>query len=809
MILNYLKIAIRNLKRQKFYSVLNIFGLALGITCCILIFLYVDVELSYDKDTHNAENIYRLCIKNNIGGKIDKYCNAPRPTSPQMRAIYPEIETSTRVVGYNGLYTHSGEFSYQDRMVSCDKIYCVDSTFIDVFDLEIIQGNAEELLRREMNIIISESMAKRLFGNEDPLDKIVRVDDIYDVAIGGVFRDQPGRSHFEYEVLAPWLAAYRNGEEGAWYGWHVYHYLKLVDGADPEALEAKFTTFFDEYMQEYYNRLDGNAELSLQPLTKIHLTSDLTWEMNPNGNINNIYILSLVGIFLLIIACINYVNLATARSLRRSREVGLRKVFGSDRQNIVWQFLMESIILTLIATMIALVLAELLLPVFNNVTGLAVETGALINLEIIISLAITGIAVGFIAGIYPAFVMSNFKPIESLKQQRGSSRGLILRKILIVMQFAISIALIISTLILVQQMNFARTMDPGFNKENVVAITIRDSLIEKNIPQIKERLIEHTDIVSAACSFNLPGTTFNRFPAVFKDDNGIDTRMSCQFMQVDYDYLKTMEMDIAMGRNYDREHDSHWLQNILVNETAVERFGWDDPIGKQILGRETNEEQRRYLQVVGVVKDFYPNSVKQKISPTLIYLINDHMEYRYQENLRLFVRLKGDNTGQTLNDIREVLAEFNDDDAFSYVFLDEQLDKLYKSEDRLIVLFTYFTVVLIFIACLGLFGLAAYTAARRRKEIGIRKVLGASLSQIVLLLSKEFSGWVLLSNVLAWIPAWYFMNIWLQNFAYRIDINIISFIAAGMAAFAIAIITVSFQAIKAGATNPATTLRYE
>ncbi|MCF7910899.1 MAG: ABC transporter permease [Candidatus Cloacimonetes bacterium] len=810
MWLNYLKIAYRNITRQKFYSLLNIAGLAISITCCILIGLYIKEEASYDKFQVDGEQIYRLCNRNNMGGKIDTYCNAPRPITPQMKEIYPEIEAVTRVVGINGLYTHTANLSYEQNMIESKKIFAVDSTFFNVFATEFIAGTPKDALTGEIGIVISESLAGKLFGEEEAFGKTLFVGERFPITVKGVFKDQPGRSHFEYEALLPWAAAYRPGEETAWYGWQVYQYLKLHKGTDATALQAKFPQFFTDYMKERYDTLDGTSHLFLQKMQDIHLKSDLTWEMVPNGSLNNLYILASIGLFLLIIACINYVNLATARSVRRAREVGLRKLFGSQRGLLIRQFLVESIIISLIASLFALVIAELLLPVFNSITMRDISLNLFSNQGLILVIIGVGIFVGILAGIYPALVMSNFTIVAAIKSRSDNGTGgMLLRKILIVMQFAISIALIIATLILIEQIKFARDIDLGFNKENVLAVTVRDTLVTRNLTVIKQELRDHPDIISAACSYDLPGTTFNRFPATVENNEGGFIQTSCQFMQVDYDFVSTMDMSITDGRNYQRDQEENGFGVIMVNETAVEKFGWDNPIGKRVRSHTDSAGVIFYQEVIGVVKDFHPNSVRQEISPIIIYLINDQLQSRTRGNLSLFIRIKGENLHQTMGDIKGIIQQYNPDDPFQYVFLDEHLNRMYEGEDRLIKLFSYFTGMIIFIACLGLFGLASFTAEKRRREIGIRKVLGATISQIVLLLSTEFSRWVLLANLIAWPLAWYFMSRWLENFAYRIQINPMNFLGAALAALVIALITVSFQAFRAATSNPVKSMRYE
>ena len=810
MLQKFIIIALRNIRRQKFYSILNILGLAIGITCCLLIVLYIQTELSYDGFYDNADNIYRLGITNNMGGKIDSYCNAPRPTSPQIKELYPEVLESTRVCGVNGLFTHRANLYYERKAILSEKIFAVDSTFFNVFHNEFLSGSADEAFSQPNAIVLSERLAKRLFGEEDAHGKTISIENVYDLVVTAVIKDHPGKTHFEYEAVVPWTEAYRQGEEDVWYGWHVYHYLLLVDGADAKDLEAKFPEFFETYMKETYDRINGSTELFLQPLKSIRLHSKLVWEMYPNGDITNIYIFCIIAVFLLLIACINYINLATARSVRRSREVGLRKVFGSQRGPLINQFLVESVLMSLTGSFLALVAAELLLPAFNSITSLDVKFNLIQNPEYLFGTFLLGLFIGIAAGIYPAFFLSRFNPVHTLKSDSIKGvKGALFRKVLIIVQFSISIAMIIGTLLVIKQLLYAKNKDLGFNKECVMAVTIRDQDVENRIQTIKQELTSNPDIISAAISFNIPGITFNRSPATVENNEGAFEQASCQFMQIDFEYIETMEMEIVEGRNFSRDHENSWIQSVLVNQAAVKKFGWDEPIGKKVFNFEDSLGTRYYLDVVGVVKDFHPNSVRQELHPILIYLITDDMQYRYRENLRLFIRIKSENLSQTVDFIRDKWNEYDPDDPIRYIFVDEQLDRLYRAEEKLITLFGYFTFITIFIACLGLFGLASFTAEQRTKEIGIRKVLGSSILQITFLLSKDYAKLILLSCIIACPVAYWIMSKWLQNFAYRTGINYWIFLVSGGAALLIALITVSVQTIKAANTNPVEALKYE
>lgn len=813
MFKNYFLIAFRNIGRQKFYSILNILGLAIGITCSLLIFLYIQTELSYDKFWPNADNIYRLTNENNIGGKIDKYCNAPRPISPTMNEIYPEIKAYTRVCGVNGLYTHTANLFYEQNSINTRKIFAVDSTFFDVFQNQFVHGTKETAFSERLSIILTESLAERIFGSSDVVGETLSIENAVDVVVSAVIADLPGRTHFEYEALVPWyggFGAYRQGEENVWYGWQVYQYFLLEDGVDPDNLVAKFPAFVEENMKETYDRLNGTSQLGLQPIKSIRLHSNLVWEMYPNSDIIYIYVFSIIAVFLLLIACINYMNLATARSARRSREVGLRKVFGSNRRPLIHQFLLESIIMAISAAAISLVLAELLLPVFNQITSLDIKMNLISNPEYLFGTLFIGILVGFLAGIYPAFFLSHFKPVNTLKAEntRGT-KGSLFRKVLIIIQFSISIALIIGTLIVIKQLHYAKNKDLGFNKDYLMAIDANNPQMFPQIQAFKQELINDSNVISVAASFNMPGTTFNRSPVRMETEAGEIQQMSSQFMQIDYDYLEAMQMELKEGRNFSRDIENTWIQSVLVNEEAVRKFGWTDPIGKKVYAFTDSLGNDNFAEVVGIIEDFHANSLRQQIHPIIIWLITDDMQFRYRESLRVFVRIKNEDYRNTIDKISEIWSEFSPDKPIHFSFVDDQLNQLYMGEEKLIILFSYFTFITIFIACLGLFGLAAFTAEQRTKEIGIRKVLGCSVIQIVSLLSRDFTKLVAISFLIACPISYFVMKGWLQNFAYRTSMSFWIFIASGILALLIALVTVSVQTMKSATSNPVKALKYE
>jgi putative ABC transport system permease protein len=797
--------------RKKFYSAINIIGLSIGIACSFLIFLFIQSELSYDKHYKNAENIYRLAVEYNMGGKIDRYCNIPRPIGPNLKAMYPEILEYTRLSGVNGLKTHKAIIEFEGNKFSCDKIFAADSTFFQVFNNEFIKGNPKDALVQPNSIILTESYAKSIFGSQEPFGKTIIIDNEYEMNVVAVIKDIPGKTHMEYEAIVPWNVVYREGEENVWYGWHVYTYVKFPNNYDIAEFEAKFPEFYEKYMLETFERFDGTCKIILQPLKSIHLTSDLTWEAYPNGNIMNVYIFSIIAVFLLVIACINYMNLATARSAHRSREVGLRKIFGSYRSSLVWQFITESIIIALLATIVAIAIAEIALPLFNNLLINHVEINFIKNPVHILGLFGMAIFIGFFAGTYPAFYLSAFMPIRVIKGNlRKSNKGTSLRKILIVIQFSISIALIIGTLIVLQQIDFAKNKELGFNKENIMVISIKGSLVDKQIPIIKEEFLANPDITAIATSYNLPGIELNHTTVSAENDEGGFDPVGCQFMQIDYDFVDLLNMKIIEGRNFNREIDREFWNGMLINEAAARKFGWkENVLEKGISSSQDSDGNNIKINVLGIIKDFHVGSLHSLIQPIVIFLIPDDGDVFYRSHKQLFIRLKNENIFETVKHIRNEWSRIDPNNPIDYVFLDEKFDELYKAEEKLINLFSYFSFITVFIACLGLLGLASFTAEQRTKEIGIRKVLGASVSTIIILLSKEFTKWVLISNIIAWPIAFYAMNKWLQNFAYRIHIGLGIFILSGIIAMLIAIFTVSYQAFKAANANPIEALKYE
>lgn len=810
MFKNFLLTSFRNISRQKSFTFINILGLAVGLACSFMIYLYITNELAYDTFYPQSENIYRLCITNNMGGKIDTYCNAPRPTSPTMKEIYPEVIEQARAVGVNGLYTHSAPVSYEKQTITTDQIFAVDSTFFSVFQNEFIHGNAENALNRPCSIVLTESFAHKFFGDENPLGKMLLLNNNTEMTITAVIKDHPAGTHFQYEALVPWSFSFRQGEDNAWYGWHVYHYMLLDPKVSKSEFEAKLPEFFTTYMKETYDRINGSAEMFLQPLKSIHLHSNVTWEMYPNNDIVNIYIFASIALFLIVIASINYMNLSTARANRRSKEIAVRKIVGSHKSLLIIQFILESILIAFCAFMISIILIELFSPLMRSMLPDVVTFDSILSAGNIVLLLIVSLCVGALSGIYPALIIAGFSPMLVMKSNTNmSKRGFNPRKVLIFFQFTISIILIICTLVVVKQLSFARGIDLGFDKENVIFVTIRDPRIDQNSRTIRERLKNLPFVESASIAYNQPGTTFNRFPARIENDEAEFVQRSTQFMQIDYDFLETMKIGIVKGRNFDRGKDQFWWDNVLVNLALVEAIGWEEPLGKRYYAFDDSLGNPQYCTVVGVIDDFIPTSVRSQVFPILAFLVPDNAPDYYGGIKRLFIRYKQDQSPKVLEALRNMWIEYGSESPPEYHYLNENLNKLYQSETNLLKLFGYFTILAIFIACLGLMGLSSYSAEQKIREIGIRKVLGSSTDQVIVLLTRQFLVLVAGANLIAWPIAFFIMKKWLENFAYRTSLSLVLFLLSALIALIIALLTVIFHSYRAANINPAKALKYE
>jgi putative ABC transport system permease protein len=802
---NYLKVALRNLFRNKLYSFLNIAGLAIGIACCVLILLYIQDELSFDRFHEKADRIYRVNSHFVIPERTMHFATTAHVQGPMLKDEYPEVENYTRFSSYGSRRV----IRYKENTFYEEKFIYADHTLFDVFSFKLIKGDPKDALVRPNSLVITEEMAEKYFGNEDPMGKDLRVniDSLFKVT--GVVENVPKTSHIRPDFFASFstlkLEPTGNVGQDMLSNVNCLTYILLREGMDYKEFEQKLVGYIDKYLSATLKAIGGSAKLEMQPLTSIYLNSNVDGELERTSDISYVYLFSGIGLFILLLACLNFMNLATARSANRAKEVGLRKVVGAHRRQLIKQFLGESMILTFIAIILSILLVSLTMPIFQNISGKDMPMDIFTNPALLIGLLGLFFMVSLIGGSYPAFFLSAFRPVEVLqgKFKRGAKSS-ILRVVLVSFQFTVSIVLIIGTLIVSKQLSYIRSTRLGYDKDHVVALRIRNPETQKKYEAIKNELLRHPNILNSSASTNLPlgGVSFSAHHAVGKPED----ELIMLFVQiVDEDFIDTFKMEIAQGRNFSKEYPTDPDEAIMVNETAVKKLRWqDNPINKEIEAL-TSLTTRRKFRIVGVVKDYHFQSLHEEIQPLILYNAPPY-DGNYD---RISLRVRPENIRETIGFLESKWAEFDSQYPLEYVFVDDQFDSLYRAEERLGQLFGYFTALAIVIGCLGLFGLTSFTAEQRTKEIGIRKVLGASVSSVIRVFVFEFTKWVLLAVVIAWPIGYFIMKTWLQNFHYRTSLGFETFILAAVLALVISIITVSYQSIRAALANPADSLRYE
>ena len=818
MIKNYFKIAWRNIKRQKGYTFINIAGLAIGMAVCILILMFVRDELSYDTYHEHKDRIYRIerqwfAADGSLRGAL---CSVAPSFVPFLENEFPEMKHIVRMLGTGETLISIGDTNFVE-----ERFYFAEHDIFEVFTIPLIKGDPKTALENPNSLVLSESMALKYFGDEDPMGKIMKVGSSKDgFQVTGIMEDVPKNAHLHFDMLASFITLkgvqtyYRDGSD-YFFGTTnfsdnvTYVYMRLAENTDPRDVAARIPGFLDRHLPSFEDD-SGNIvkpsqwnTLLLRKVTDIHLRSHTNNELEANGDIRYVTLFTLIAVFILIIACINFMNLSTARAVKRAKEVGLRKVVGANRRLLITQFLGESQLIALLAMVLALVIVAVFLPYFSAFSGHDLGFNLLINplgLFILISVfLITGLA----AGLYPAFYLSAYKPATILRGElsRGT-RGTIIRKALVVFQFAISAVLIICVSVVFKQMRFLQNADLGYQRENMVMIPA-DRTVRQSWRDIKQELLKNPRILAATTSKRAPSGRLLDAPGFRIEINGevVDNPFSMPHNRAEHDFFKTYGMKIVAGRDFSREHPTDEDEAFIINETAVRRLGLNSPeeaIGMPLSTQAPNRSGR----VIGVVADFNYESMHHEIIPMLTYI-------RLQEANTVALRITAGNTQETIAYVQSVWDKFNPGYSISYTFLDDRLSELYRNEVRMMQMFGYFSILAIFIACLGLFGLASFTTEQRTKEIGVRKVLGATLSNIVTLLSKEYSKWVLFANIIAWPVADFGMKIWLRTFAYRVNIGLTIFILTALLTFLIALLTVSYQSVKAALGDPAQALRYE
>lgn len=805
MIKNYIKVALRNIARQKFFAFINITGLAVGISCCLLILTYVMEELNYDNFHPEVEDTYRVALDRKFPDNKFIYARSPMPMGITLGRDLSSVKSSTRIFNEFGTLT----FQIGDRYFDERSVLAVDSTFFDFFAVDFVDGDKESALDLPNSLIITEAMATKYFGTEDPLGKQLTIQNVGEMLVRGVVKPMPSNTHFHFDFLFSLSSMPRLYRNQFWGSYNAHSYIKLEKGTDPLLVEQEIAGVIKRYMEpqiqsflgiswEQYEAAGNDHNYFLQPVSDIHLKSNYQFELEANGNETIVYLFAAISLFILLIACINFINLTTARAANRAREVGMRKVLGALKKQLVVQFLTESVFMCLVATSIALLLAALLVPSFNEISGKALNIQGLFEPSFVIGLIVFSILLGVISGLYPAFFLSAFKPVAVLKGKMSSgAKNSWLRNGLVVFQFGISVILVIGTLVIYQQIQFLNDKPLGFDKDQLIIVE-RADLLGDQVETFKNILLENPQILEVSGANTVPGRQING--GTFTDVTGnASDRYLMPNIRGDYDLIETMGFEIVEGRAFDAAIVSDSTA-IIVNESAVRTFGWQDPIGKQL-----QPINGPISTVIGVVKDFHFESLHQQIGPVALFA----SDLRVRGPNLFLAKISTQNLASTLARLERTWDDFVQQRPLEVAFVDQEFGQLYDAEERSGRLFTAFSVLAIVIACLGAFGLAAFLATQRSKEIGVRKVLGASTASIVGLLSKEFVKLILLANLIAWPVAFFLMQQWLETFAYAIGINIMVFVMATGASLLIALSTVSFHSIRAALKNPAETLHQE
>lgn len=800
MLSNYLTIALRNFRRQPIYTLLNIAGLTLGIAAALLILLFITEESRFDTYHQQADRIFRISSDITEPDNAFKWAVTQSPLAMQLKEDYPEVEQYVRFIP-NG----RTNLQYKDNFFFEEKVFLVDSTVMDIFSFDFITGDAAKALIEPNSIALSESVADRIFGKNNPMGEVLITPSGRKYNVTGVYRDMPQHSHLIANALisSNTIPGLGNPTAGAWGGFSLYTYVLLKEGTDPDNFAAKLPEVVKNYVAVIFDEFNIKVKYELIPLTDIHLKSDFEGEPEPLGEISFLYIFGAVALFMILLACINYMNLSTARATKRAMEVGVRKVLGSERKQLIWQFMVESLLFTLVAIVLSFLLVLIVLPIFNNTFNLSLNRALLFSKPVLLgALGLIGLT-GVLAGSYPAFYLSAFQPITVLKGQlsRGSGNP-ILRKVLVAVQFAVTLFMIVGTGVIYDQMSYLRNKDLGFDKEHVLTFNLQGRAAREKYPVIRERLLQNPKILKAATASSTLGEGTGKQLMNVENGEGVMEQYGVDNYAVDFDFFSTMNIEFVAGRDYSGEFGADSTLSVIVNESMVERMGWDDPIGRRVQFGPV--DTLPMAKVIGVVKDFHQRSLYDPIESLLF-----RPRFNNQE---VHVRL----APQDPESLRATIAYVNDqwrevfpNTPFEFDFVDAAFMELYEADQVRARIFTLFSVLMILVACLGLLGLASFTAEQRTKEIGVRRILGAKTGDIVYLLTRNFVVLVAIATIPAFIAAFYFMNQWLGTFSYHTQMNFWLYGLAFVAVALITLMTTSYHALKAAKGNPVEALRYE
>ena len=802
MLKNYIKLTIRNLAASKGFSVINLTGLAIGMACCIILLLYIQYELSYDRYHHNKDEIFRLCVEGETRGVGFRWGDSNAPSGPALRDEYPEVLAAVRFRGFP-----TSTVRFQDKLFIEDDIAYADEEVFKVFSWPVLNGDPQQALKEPYTMVLSTDMAQKYFGDGDPIGKILNFNNEENYKITGVMQNIPANSTFDFTALCSFQTLYAKEKRisislRGWLDFNFDTYILLRKDSDFRQTEKNLSALFEKNAGKLMKIMGSQIKVFLQPLRDIHLHTP------GDDAILYVYVFSAVALFILIIACLNFMNLSTARSSKRAKEVGIRKVLGAERLQVIRQFLGESFVFCFLSLGIAVFITELTLPLIRNLSGRPLSLDFTQIPWLIPGILGLALITGLMAGSYPAFFLSAFRPTAVMKGmlKRGAS-NVRFRRILVTSQFVISIALIIGTGLIMNQLNYLQNKDLGFNKDNLVVIPLMDNSIsiQNSLEVFKQKLLLYPTVNSVAASSNIPGSFAflnNKLPEGFNMNESQLMTDIC----VDRDFIPVMQIEILEGRNFSPDFPADEKESVIINQTAAASYGWEKPIGKII--RTSSSTGRGYVakKVIGVVKDFHLEPLSQAIRP--LFMANE-TAHRYIPLRYLLIKIHPGNQSGTIGFIQDQWKEVFPQAAFDYSFLNENFSEQFNDMQRSQKVFIYFSYLAVFIACLGLFGMASYTSEQRAKEIGIRKILGSSSVKIAVLLGKELLTNVLLANVIAWPLAYLVLNQWLRNFPYRTDVNPLLFLSAAFIVVCISVITISYQSIKAAVANPVDSLRYE
>ncbi|MCD4747083.1 MAG: ABC transporter permease [Bacteroidales bacterium] len=787
MILNQIKFAIRNITKDFGYSLINILGLTIGISSTLFLLVYVFDELSYDKYHEHQEQIYRVVSHISETDDSFTWVVAQIPFAPQVKQDYPEVEDAIRFQGIGKSLFEYGERQFYDTDVNF-----VDSTVFDVFTYSMIEGNPKTSLNEPNSIVLTETFAKKLFGDEDPMGKMI-TNENRTLKVTGIIEDVPQNSHFRFSALMSWTTL--ESRRQSWGNFGLFTYVKLKEGTDLAAFDKKLEEMYDKFMAEIFKQYGVFIDYELQPISKIHLYPIGEGESEASGDIRFVKIFFLIAVFMLVIAGINYMNLTTARSTKRSREVGIRKVAGAHRSMLIRQFLTESVVLTVISLIISVGLCYILLPNFNNISGKSLDFSFFSNSSFLLSLISIIIILGLLSGTYPAFFLSRFKPINALKGKptKGSGHGL-LRKSLVIIQFVISLSMIISTMVVYEQLNYLKKKDMGFDKEKIVTVILNTRAMIEKLPVLRNEFLAVSGVESIGTTTTPMGEGSGKLLLSVETSEGMQEK-GVNLAGCDYDFIQTLGIEMIEGRNFSKEFKTDTL-SVLVNQTLADRFGWEEPLGKKV---QFGDDQ--VSRVIGLMKDYHQTGLYNPVESFMLYL-RDNCPVVY-------VKLESGSSQETIQNLEAAWIKTFPLMPFEYTYLEDNLFEQIAPDEKRGILFTLFSIIVIIIASLGVFGLASYTVEQRTKEISIRKVLGANAQTVIRLIFKEYLILIGISILIAFPVAYYYMQNFLDNYEYRTDLSVITFVIAAILLLLITLLTVVYHTVKIARSNPVDSLRKE